>query len=225
MQWTKWLKAPSAPELVAPQADVYLGQAARGNGVCPESRGVPRGNGRGRPQDILEASLIARIFDPEKTDLAPHRRQALLATALESLPDGVLMLDLAGKELAYNRKLAEMWRIPTADYRHSALMRVASRARNPRGALDKIRAISATPDAASRAVLELKDGRMVEFRSASHTMNGTRVGTVFSFRDVTEAKLMEADLRHCASHDPLTPAQPRAAVRSARPGDRAGAAA
>ncbi|MDN5850072.1 MAG: diguanylate cyclase [Nitrococcus sp.] len=126
------------------------------------------------------------------------------AAALEALPDAVLILDQAGSERAHNRKFAELWRIPAGDDRVPTLARIAAAARTPGTFLAQLQAISSTTGAEGSGIVELQDGRVVEFCSASHRINGIRVGSVLSFRDVTAAKRAEAILRHRASHDPLT---------------------
>jgi len=161
----------------------------------------------GMPAGASRAARLPRLrkaLNPEKTRSGLRDQAALLAAAIEALPDGVLLLDLTDKELAYNRKLAEMWHIPGWGSRHSALIHMAARAREPRAFLARIREGSTRPGAESHAFVELTNGRIMEFYSAPQRINGTRTGTVFSFRDVTGAKRTEAHLRHCAFHDSLT---------------------
>ncbi len=163
------------------------------------SIGVPAGASR-----AARLPRLRKALNPEKTRSGLRDQAALLAAAIEALPDGVLLLGLTDKELAYNRKLAEMWHIPGWGSRHSALIHMAASAREPRAFLARIREGSARPGAESHAFVELTNGRIMEFYSAPQRINGTRTGTVFSFRDVTGAKRTEAHLRHCAFHDSLT---------------------
>jgi PAS domain S-box-containing protein len=144
---------------------------------------------------------------PKKPKVAPHpaalqQMQSLLATALESTADGLLVVDRGGRFVAYNRKFVQMWSIPDSIMEggrdEEALEYVLSQLQDPDGFLTRVRELFGRPDAAGVDVLEFKDGRIYERYSQPHRLAGGEVvGRVFSFRDVTARRRAE-QVQHAA---------------------------
>ncbi len=65
----------------------------------------------------------------------------------------------------------------------------------PEAFVKRVGEIYATPHASSFDVLEFKDGRVVERYSQPQFIDGVPVGRVWSFRDVSERKHLEEQLR------------------------------
>src|SRR6267143_224932 len=120
---------------------------------------------------------------------------SLLNATFESTGEGILVVDLAGRIVSFNRIFAEMWRIPDSilEAKDSAqtLAFVLEQVVEPEGFLNKIRELYARPEASSFDVLTFKDGRIYERFSQPQRIAGRSVGRVWSFRDVTETKRAE----------------------------------
>src|SRR5947207_2602024 len=82
---------------------------------------------------------------------------SLLNATFESTADGILVVDLAGRIVSFNRTFAELWRIPDSilEAKDSAqtLAFVLEQLADPQGFLSKIRELYARPDASSFDVL------------------------------------------------------------------------
>ena len=135
------------------------------------------------------------ITDRERTERDLRETLSLLNATFESTADGILVVDLAGHIVSFNRTFAELWRIPDSilEAKDSAptLAFVLEQLADPAGFLSKIRELYARPDASSFDVLTFKDGRIYERFSQPQRIAGKSVGRVWSFRDVTEAKRAE----------------------------------
>jgi two-component system, sensor histidine kinase and response regulator len=124
---------------------------------------------------------------------------SLLSATLESTADGILVGNKDGKIAIFNRKFAEMWRIPdeimvTRDD-DQALAYVLDQLKEPEKFLAKVRELYDQPDAESYDLLEFKDGRVFERYSRPQRIGRAAAGRVWSFRDVTEDKKAEKEIR------------------------------
>ncbi len=124
-------------------------------------------------------------------------RTAFFEAQVHSAIDGILVVDSAGKKLLQNRRLTELWKIPTqiADDPDDTpqLQFVLGRVREPEAFIQKTTQLRSHPDESSSDVIELLDGTVLERYSAPvRGSDGTYYGRVWTFHDITERKKLEA---------------------------------
>ena len=149
----------------------------------------------------------ANLYDVAQRELAERksaeevlsRTVSLLEATLNSTADGILVVDLEGKIKRFNENFKKMWRIPPAILETGeddrALGFVLDQLKDPEEFLSKVRQLYGEVLAESYDVLEFKDGRVFERFSRPQLLEGTPVGRVWSFRDVTERVKDEEKLR------------------------------
>jgi diguanylate cyclase (GGDEF)-like protein/PAS domain S-box-containing protein len=207
------LAAGGAPRLLGRTVEV---EGVRADGArFPMELSLAQWEAGGRP---YFTSVVRDVSARKAAEGALARSHALLAATLEATADAILVLDVDGRPTGYNQKLLALWDLPdellaAADPGRLAA-HVAAQLADPAAFLAAMRAFRAAPEAAFDDVLRLADGRVVERHSHPQRLpDGTIVGRVLSFRDVTERKRLEAQLAHQAFHDPLTGLANRALFR------------
>jgi PAS domain S-box-containing protein len=147
-------------------------------------------------RDAPEGKIGAIVADGHD-DL--HSATEILNGVLDSTTDGILVVDTTGRIVTYNRRFADMWKLPdeilaTRDDARAveAALRLLP---DPDAFMAKVRQLYGEPGAESFDSLELIDGRTLERFSRPLRVGDEVTGRVWSFRDVTAQRRSEDRLR------------------------------
>jgi PAS domain S-box-containing protein len=147
----------------------------------------------------LNKQLRQEIMERKQAEGEVKKSFSLLSATLESTADGILVVNKRGRITSFNRNFVKMWDIPEyfAELRddNQTLELVLSQSKNPEAFLGKVRELYRQPDAESQDTIEFKDGRIFEVYSQPQRIGGRSVGRVWSFRDITERKRGEEEIR------------------------------
>ena len=161
----------------------------------------------GEPARIMGVDTdITRVKEAEeKLQFA----NTLLRTEMDASPDGILVVDANARVLSFNRRFADMWKIPINVLEEQddapVLRAVTSAVVNPEEFIARVRYLYAHPEEEARDEIQTRDGRSIDRHSeVLRTPNGEHLGRVWFFRDVTERKQAEAHMLRLARSDILT---------------------
>lgn len=139
------------------------------------------------------------------TNIKLESALALLRATLEATADGILVLDSFGDVVSFNQRFFDVWNL--SDFATGS---------DSQTLIDSMMSVLMESDAIAlktqleysrikhQDCLRLEDGRIIEYYLQPQQLIGKNVGTVWSFRDVTQEKLSEAIIKHQALHDTLT---------------------
>lgn len=128
-----------------------------------------------------------------------RRQQSLFEAILETSIDGILVVDKNREYVTWNQQFIDMWRIPEElvgdKPEEMGLEHVLDKLENPQQFIEKVEYLYEHPHEESRDEIQLADGRVFDRYSAPvETDDGTYVGRVWFFRDITERKERERKL-------------------------------
>ncbi|WP_058755672.1 sensor domain-containing diguanylate cyclase [Sphingomonas endophytica] len=122
--------------------------------------------------------------------------KSLFELALDSLPDGVVLIDADRRVIYSNPALIRHWRVPediAATRDESRMLGYACQQLvDPDAFLREVDEVTPTDDAVEDELL-LKDGRILMRRSVPFRENGVFAGRLWVFSDVTEARSARID--------------------------------
>ena len=161
--------------------------------------------------DPIVEGIVITAHDATSQVSAEHDlSEALsrLTATLDSTADGILVVDNNGKITDFNRRFLDIWRIPDGTVaRHDDVMTLRPAMdllSQPEEIMARLQELDVAADEETSDTFEFGDGRVVERFSRPQRIDGKIVGRVYSFRDVTDRKLLEEELAYRAFHDSLT---------------------
>ncbi len=127
-------------------------------------------------------------------------KTVLLEAQVSSSLDGILVVDKQGQKILQNQRSVDLWKIPPhiADGSddQTQIRWVANMVKDRKQFVERVSYLYAHPDESSREETELKDGRVLDRYSAPIIgKTGESYGRIWTFRDITERKRFEAQLR------------------------------
>lgn len=156
------------------------------------------------------------ITERKRAEEELERSLAILNAILESTTDAMLAANRDGKLTNFNTNFIKMWHIPDSIIQsyddNKVLEYCLTQFKNPQTFISKVRYLHSKPEESSFDILELLDGRIVEHYSQPQWVGKKVVGRVCNFRDITERKAAEDELRQ--SKEGLARAQKIAHVGS-----------
>ena len=139
------------------------------------------------------------ITDRKQAEEELKKSLSLLSASLESTADGILIVDKQGKITKWNQKFAKMWKIPekilSSHDDTKAINYILTQLADPGRFTDKVRQLYEQPDQSSFDMIHFVDKRIFERFSQPQRIENTIVGRVWSFRDITERKIAEEELK------------------------------
>jgi PAS domain S-box-containing protein len=155
-----------------------------------------------RPQ-VQDEEIVGRVWSfRDVTERRENARQlqeslSLLETTLEAVAEGILVVDREGQIVTYNSRFAEMWDIPEdvlrGSDRETVIQMAATRTNDPAAFVDSVRASGRATGDQRVELIELVDGRLLERFTREAVAED--IGRVISFRDITQRRELEEQLR------------------------------
>lgn len=145
--------------------------------------------------------IMLDITERKRAEDALLFKNILLSVQQEASIDGILVVDENAKILSYNRRFVEIMGVPIELLASKAdepvLKHVTERMLDPQGFLDKVRYLYEHRQENSRDELYLSDGKVLD----RYTLpllgdDGRYYGRLWSFRDITERKTAEEEIKN-----------------------------
>ena len=122
---------------------------------------------------------------------------ALLRATMDSIAEGILVVGREDSIVAFNKRFAQMWQISesvlASGDRDEVIRLCAERVKDPHRFLESITRIREEGIHEQAELIELSDGRLIERFTRAASEQG--IDRVISFRDITQRKALEEQLR------------------------------
>jgi|GEM_PF-2709889 len=155
---------------------------------------------RKRVESSAEAKYLKQIAESAE---AVREREELFRTVLESTGDGISVTDESGGTIHVNSQFVTMWNMPQEAIHSGDNMKMMlcamGEVADPEAFVCRMQELYYTSDEALDT-LNLRDGRIFERFSSPLLRDGSVAARVWSFRDVTDRKRAEEELRKYQEH-------------------------
>jgi PAS domain S-box-containing protein len=143
--------------------------------------------------------LCHDMAECKRAEAEIEKSASLLQSILESTADGVIAISYKDDIVSFNQKFVEMWQLPESimsSRKHSQwLAFYRNQLKDPEVFCRCVQELDSQANVKSSDILELKDGRVFERYSHPQQLGEQIIGRVWSFRDITERKRTEEELR------------------------------
>jgi PAS domain S-box-containing protein len=148
---------------------------------------------------IRLTGIVTDITGRKQAEEELNGKTALLEAQVNSSLDGILVIDQQGNKSLQNRRFVDLLKIPPhiADEKtdENRLQWVTDMTKDPEQFAEKVRYLYGHPAETSRDEMELKNGTVLDrYSSPVIGKDGRYYGRIWTFRDITERKRLEAQL-------------------------------
>lgn len=159
-------------------------------------------------EDLLQmmagvGSQVGQFIERRRAEEGLRFQKSVLESQSEASIDGILLVSPEGRILSFNRRFAQMWGLSDEVLRtrsdEAALNSVIDKLARPEEFRARVEHLYRNPREESREEIELKDGRTFDRHSAPvRGEDGSILGRVWHFRDITAERRQEAEARRTA---------------------------
>ncbi|KTD48910.1 regulatory protein (GGDEF and EAL domains) [Legionella rubrilucens] len=148
----------------------------------------------------LSDNIQIEASDVLEKNVELEKSLSLLRATLESTADGIMMVNGKGQVVDWNQKFVEMWRIPShmleSGTESIGFEYILEQLSNPAAVIADVQYLYENPEwQGELPVLHFKDGRIFERYTQPQRVGNEIVGRVYSFRDVTQKRMSDDQLR------------------------------
>lgn len=141
----------------------------------------------------------AALRERKKAEEKLERSLSLLRGTLEATADGIIVNYNDGGIATFNQKFLEMWGMPESRVESGETRQVLefllTQVKEPESFLARVKELFSQPQVVGYDTIELKDGRIFERYSLPQQLVAGKSARVCSFRDITDRKRAEEELR------------------------------
>ncbi|TYT74009.1 PAS domain S-box protein [Desulfobotulus mexicanus] len=158
---------------------------------------------------LVRMEVAMDITERRQAEEEGRKMLSLLDSILNSLEEGILVIDRSGRISRHNKAFLDLWQIPPeiADAGEETLLKHAlSQLSDPELFYVKVQHLYKTLEASSFDEIHFKDGRVFERYSQPQWQGSQVIGRVWCFRDITSRKRVEDQLRRLSQAVEQSPA-------------------
>lgn len=153
----------------------------------------------------LSESLRLELLERIRTEQELRFRNVILATQQDTSPDGILVVDVGGNIISFNKKFARLWGIPNqvleSKLSSKAFEWMSHQATRPSEYLSSMKDTISDRESRDSNEIALMDGRVIEQHSTPILApSGQHHGRIWYFRDITARKQSEAQRARVEEH-------------------------